>query len=215
MKIVWLGHSSFKVILDSGKVIVFDPYDDTYGYKPQPLTADFVLCSHDHHDHNCVSNITGDFTLINQPGEYTFDGIKIMGYETFHDKSGGKERGLNTVFKLSAEGLALLHLGDLGEVPKDAFLKSLGKVDILFLPVGGFFTIDAAEALSVIDGISPNIIIPMHYLTEAVNLRLDPLSKFLETIDGNYDYAVLGKNTFSTHAGDLKKRSRVIIMEYT
>ena len=215
MKIVWLGHSSFKVTLDNGKVIVFDPYDDTYGYKTQVTTADIVLSSHDHHDHNCVANIRGDYTLINKPGEYTLGDIDIKGYETFHDKSGGKERGLNTVFRLSAEGVSLLHLGDLGEVPGSAFLKSLGKVDILFLPVGGVFTIDAAEAMSVMDALSPNIIIPMHYLTEAVRLKLDPLSRFLETIDGNYDYATLGKNTFSVHAGDLKKRSRVIIMEYT
>lgn len=215
MKIVWLGHSSFKVILESGEVIVFDPYDSTYGCKPKPQTADFVLSSHDHRDHNCTANIRGEYTLVNNPGEYSFGDVKIKGYETFHDKSGGKERGLNTVFKLSVEGMHLMHLGDLGEVPKNAFLKSLGKVDILFIPVGGVYTIDAAEALSVMDAVSPNIIIPMHYLTEAVNLRLDPLSKFLETIDGNYDYAMLGKNTFSVSAGDLKKRSRVIIMEYT
>jgi L-ascorbate metabolism protein UlaG (beta-lactamase superfamily) len=215
LKIVWLGHSSFKVVLDSGKVIVFDPYDDTYGYQTKPIQADLVLSSHDHHDHNCLDYIIGDYTLVNQPGDYVFGDIQVKGFETFHDKSGGKERGLNTVFKVTAEGVNLMHLGDLGEVPGSAFLNSLGKVDILFLPVGGRYSLDAIEALSVMDGISPNIIIPMHYLTEAVTLKLDPLARFLETIDGIYDYAMLGKNTFSAKAGDLKKRSRVIIMEYT
>ena len=214
MKIVWLGHSSFKVILQSGKVIVFDPYDDTYGYKTKPLKADLVLSSHDHHDHNCVTNITGDYEFISSPGDYTFGDIKIRGYETFHDQCGGKARGLNTVFRVSAEGITLVHLGDLGEVPHIDFLKSIGRVDVLFLPVGGVYTISAVEALNVMDSVSPNIIVPMHYLTQDVNLRLDPLSKFLETIEGNYDYAMLGKNTFSISAGDLKKRSRVIIMEY-
>jgi len=215
LKIVWLGHSSFKVILNNGKVIVFDPYDDSYGYTPSEIRADLVLSSHEHRDHNCLKYITGDYTLINKPGDYTLGDIRIMGFESFHDKNGGKERGLNTVFKLSAEGINLVHLGDLGDVPKPTFLKSLGKVDILFIPVGGVYTIDAAEAFNILESLSPNIIIPMHYLTDSVSLKLDPISKFLETIDGNYDYAMLGKNTFTADAGDLKKRSRVIIMEYT
>jgi len=215
LKIVWLGHSSFKVILDNKKVIVFDPYDNGYGYTPTPTPADIFLSSHDHHDHNCLTYISGDYTLVNKPGEYTFDDIHIKGYETFHDNNGGKTRGLNTVFKLTCEGMNLVHLGDLGEVPKNTFLQSLGRVDVLFVPVGGVYTINATEALTVLEHLSPNIIIPMHYLTDAVNLKLDPISTFLETIDGNYDYAMLGKNTFTIHAGDLKKRSRVIIMEYT
>ena len=100
-------------------------------------------------------------------------------------------------------------------MPGDVFVKALGRVDVLFLPVGGVYTIDAAEAKEVVDAISPNIIIPMHYMTEHAAINIHPVTDFLTLINGIYDYSMLGKDTLEVSAGGLKKRSRVIIMEYS
>ena len=214
MNITWLGHSCFKILLDSGKVLVMDPYDDQCGYETRPIQADYVFSSHDHHDHNCLDYITGEYQVINQAKAYSFPDMKVQGFATFHDQSGGKERGINTVFKIETEGINLVHLGDIGEVPGEVFINALGQVDVLFLPVGGVYTIDAAEAKEVVDAVSPNIIIPMHYMTDHVTINVHPVTDFLTLINGIYDYSMLGKDTLEVSAGGLKKRSRVIIMEY-
>lgn len=214
MKITWLGHAFFKIVLDNGKVILFDPFDDQCGYDVKTIEADYVFSSHDHHDHNCLKYIIGDYTLINQPGEYTYPDLSVKGFSTFHDHSGGKARGLNTVYKICAEGVTLVHLGDIGEVPGEQFIKTIGEVDVLFIPVGGVYTINAEEAKEVVETISPNIIIPMHYQTEHVNTNLLPVSDFLNLINGIYDYSILGKCELEVSSKSLKKRTRVIIMEY-
>jgi len=214
VKITWLGHASFKIVLENNKIIIFDPYDALCGYEVQKQNADYVFSSHDHHDHNCLKYITGDYTLINQPGDYSTPDFSATGFATFHDHSGGKERGINTVFKLCAEGITIVHLGDLGEVPGDAFLKSLGDIDVLFIPVGGIYTINAEEAKEMVEAVSPNIIVPMHYLTEDVNFNLLPVTDFLDLINGIYDYSILGKSELEVSATSLKKRTRVVVMEY-
>jgi len=215
MKIVWLGHSCFKIILENGKVLVFDPYDDTCGYENKPIKADYVVSTHDHFDHNCLDYISGDYQLVNKPEGFKNSDISVSGFMSYHDKTGGSERGENIIFKLEAEGISVLHLGDLGIIPDEDFIKRLGTVDILLIPVGGVYTIDADEALDIINSIAPNIIIPMHYRTEVLKMDIAPVTEFLNATNGVYDYSMLGKNEFSITSNDLKKRTRVIIMEYS
>jgi len=215
MKIVWLGHSCFKITLDNSKVMVFDPFDPSCGYENFAIKADYVFISHDHRDHNCLEFITGDYTLLNKPDKFESKDIKVLGLNTFHDKIKGEKRGMNTVFKVSAGEINIVHLGDLGDIPSDDFYKKLGQVDILLIPVGGVYTIDEKQALSVIDKTVPNIIIPMHYLTDVSKIDVNPITGFLETIKGLYDFSKLGKNEFSISKKDLKKRTRVVIMDYS
>ncbi len=144
-------------------MIVTDPFDDSYGLKVVKTPADIVTISHDHHDHNNLAAIKGEPFVITQPGEYETKGIFVYGIPTFHDDTEGKDRGLNTIYRINIEGLNLVHLGDLGHVLNNEQLEKLGNVDILCIPVGGIFTIDAKVANRIISDIEPRIILPMHY----------------------------------------------------
>jgi len=178
MIITWYGHSCFK-INTKDVTIVTDPFDKKIGIKPYFGAADIVTVSHDHYDHNNIESLKGGPFVVKNPGEYEVKNIFITGFSTFHDKKQGSERGLNTVYTIDAEDIRLCHLGDLGEKLSDKIIEHLGQVDILMIPVGGIYTIDAKEADELIDRIEPAIVLPMHYKTPSLNIKLDGLDKFL------------------------------------
>jgi len=159
--------------------IVFDPFDNTVGYPLPQVEANLVVVSHDHFDHNNVSVVQGHPEIIKKPGVYEKDGIKIEIFSTFHDEVGGKKRGKNNVARLELEEMSLIHTGDLGIIPPDEELSSWKPVDILLLPVGGVFTIDAREAQKLVSKLSPRIVIPMHYRTKYTQMEISTVEPFL------------------------------------
>ena len=160
MTITWNGHSCFTITAD-GFSVVLDPYapESVPGLPPLALTADLVLCSHEHRDHGYT-----DAVAIRADGpENPFRMTKI---DTFHDDARGSLRGPNRIHLLEADGLKAAHLGDLGcplTAPEAELLKNL---DVLMLPVGGYYTIDAAQARELAEALSPRIVIPMHYRSD-------------------------------------------------
>jgi L-ascorbate metabolism protein UlaG (beta-lactamase superfamily) len=216
MKIKWYGHSAFQITTDSGTRIIVDPYesgafDGSIAYGRIKDEADIVLTSHDHGDHNYIKDIKGNFVHIKEAGQYEEKGVKIKAIPTFHDKSKGRERGINLVFVISAEDITISHLGDLGHTLDSGTLKSIGKVDILLLPVGGFFTIDAKEATKVMNDINPAITIPMHFKTESIGLSIAGLEWFTKD----------KKNVKEAHASEivitsatLLKTNEIIVMQH-
>lgn len=155
MKIIWHGHACFEVVTDEGS-IVFDPYADgaLSGLKLPTLYADAVICSHGHSDHN------GADKVVLSGKAPTFE---ITQLNTWHDECGGNKRGNNLITVISAEGLRLAHCGDLGHELSKEQLSALGRIDILMIPVGGVYTVDAVTAKRVAESVSPTMIIPMHY----------------------------------------------------
>ena len=155
MKLRWYGHSCFLVETAEGSALL-DPYapGSVPGLALPPLTADLVLCSHGHADHGYRRGAS----LSGRPC-----GIRVETLETFHDEKGGALRGPNTVHILEAEGLRLVHLGDLGHMLSPEQIAALGKVDILLIPVGGHYTIDAKTADCVAKAIGARLTVPMHY----------------------------------------------------
>lgn len=193
MEIKYLGHSAFFIKTKSfvGKQearIVTDPYNPKMvGLKFPKTEADIVTISHQHEDHNQAKIIDANPLVIDLPGEFEKNQVRVFGFLSYHDKKKGEERGENILFKIQAEGLNLLHCGDIGIVPDDNFIEQIGTIDILFVPVGGFYTIDASEASELVSKIEPSIIIPMHYghakLSSAFKERLAPLGEFLKKMD--------------------------------
>ncbi len=214
MVIEWLGHSCFKVTLkDSGKVVLFDPYDHSIGYSRIDTQADYVTISHDHFDHNDVSGVKGNYIVVKTAGMHEFGDLSIEGISTWHDKSEGKQRGANLIFLLRSRGMTVCHMGDIGCIPSEEVFKKL-VADILMIPVGGNYTVDAKEALEICGRLSPNIIIPMHYKTSASNVDVEPVDFFLEATGGEYDISRLGKNSFEIDINTFKKRTRIVVMDY-
>ncbi len=175
MDITYLGHSSFKI---KGKIasVVTDPYNsDKVGFKFPKTEADIVTVSHSHDDHNNFGEVVNVKKVVSGPGEYEVNGVSIIGIQTFHDDKKGQERGKNTVYVIEIEGIRLLHLGDLGHKLDEATVKEVGNIDVLFIPVGGTYTIDAKTAVIVQKQIGPSVIIPMHY-----GDKLAPVEDFLK-----------------------------------
>lgn len=183
MQLKYLGHSSFLIKTKDAKVVM-DPFDPkTVGMKFPKQEADVVTFSHQHPDHNYGAGVSAEALVVDWAGEYEKKGVRITGYPTFHDKEKGAQRGENIIFKIEADEISILHCGDLGHTLTDEQVDEIGDVDILLIPVGGYYTIDAAEAVSIIHKIEPSIVIPMHYnhkdLDQKVNKDLAELDEFV------------------------------------
>jgi L-ascorbate metabolism protein UlaG (beta-lactamase superfamily) len=185
MRIHWYGHSAFHILTDQGTSLILDPYqsgayDNALAYGPIKDRADIVTTSHDHPDHCYTKDIQGQYTLINQAGAYDIKDVKIETIPAFHDPSEGKERGRILMAAIKADGISLVHLGDLGHSFDADLLKKIGKVDILLIPIGGFFTIDPTEATAVMNALKPAITIPMHYKTQKCAFPIAPVEDFIK-----------------------------------
>jgi L-ascorbate metabolism protein UlaG (beta-lactamase superfamily) len=168
MKIKWIGHSCFLVTAGDGTRVILDPYkkESHLDYIEVRDKADIVTVSHDHFDHNHTVLITGHPDILKGAGKWNIKGISIRGISAWHDDKMGRERGNNTIFCLELDGVRLCHLGDIGHLLNQTELKAIGAVDVLMLPVGGIFTIDAAQAGEQCVRINPMVAIPMHYKTD-------------------------------------------------
>jgi L-ascorbate metabolism protein UlaG (beta-lactamase superfamily) len=186
MRLTYFGHSSFLVETADGTRVILDPYrhgafDGAVGYAPVDEKAEVVVASHEHDDHGACDTIPGDPLILVHPTSETIGSLTITGVDVSHDESGGSERGKNTIAVLDDGDVRLVHLGDLGHTLDSATIEALGRVDILLVPVGGFFTIDHQQAAEVVGSLSPRIVIPMHYKTTAVDFPISPVDPFLAT----------------------------------
>lgn len=162
-----IGHAEFLIETESGFRIVTDPYDAGCGYPIRKAAADEVLVSHHHHDHDAVENLSGNPRVVDREGVHTPEqGIRITAIPGWHDDSEGSKRGPTLLFLIESEGLRIAHLGDLGCALSDEQVEVLNSVDVLMIPVGGFFTIDANMAKEVADRLKARVILPMHYKTK-------------------------------------------------
>ena len=211
MKVKWLGHSCFLITSDKGTKLITDPYTVGGGinYSPIKESADIVTVSHDHSDHNNVSAVQGRPQIIKGSGIKNVSGIEFKGIVTYHDKSQGKERGGNTVFCFTLDSIKLCHLGDLGHLLSQEQIASIGDVDILFIPVGGFFTIDADEATQVCAQLRPKVIIPMHFKTPKCAYPISDVNNFLK---GKENVTKWDTSEIEFRAEKLPAESEIIVL---
>ncbi|HZJ41730.1 MAG TPA: MBL fold metallo-hydrolase [Patescibacteria group bacterium] len=185
MIITWQGHSCFKIQDKSGPdgiTIITDPFNKEIGIKPPNCEASIVTVSHDHEDHNNVGALRGKPFVIDCAGEYDVQGVFIEGVDSYHDDKEGAERGLNIIFRMEIDDISVAHLGDLGTPLSVVQLEKLAGTDILLIPVGGKYTLDAKGAVEVISQIEPRIVIPMHYKVDGLKLDIDPVEKFIKEL---------------------------------
>ncbi len=216
MQIVWLGHAAFLIISADGRRILTDPYesgsfDGKLAYKPITEKADVVTASHEHADHFSPQAVHGNPQIINKPGVYQAAGLTIRGIATFHDPSAGAERGTNIIFVFNVDGITVGHFGDLGHRLDDEDLSAIGPIDVALMPVGGFYTIDAAEATEIIRRMNPRIVIPMHFRTESCHFPIAPVDAFLS---GKQHVEHLRTSQLSLSPSDLPAETHIKILEH-
>ena len=215
MKIQYLGHSCFKLTESTGASVITDPYQSV-GYElPDGITANAVTVSHDHYDHNNGPAIGGKPKILREEGCFDLDGVEITGIKSYHDTDAGKLRGENVIFKFRMDGLDICHLGDLGEECSAELLELLLPVNILLIPVGGNYTIDAELAKEYVDRLMPEIVIPMHYKTKSLDIDIDKAQPFLDKFDEE-DVEVSHKDELEFSREDLtEEKTKIILMERT
>ncbi|KKI91899.1 beta-lactamase [Bacillus sp. SA1-12] len=170
MKIKWFGHSAFLLTSEAGTRVLIDPFYRFIHYRMPIVETEIVAITHNHFDHNKIQAAAGDYLLVNEPKEYIRDDVRIRGIKTFHDKVNGEKRGPNILYRFQMDDLTICHCGDLGHVLSEEQLNEIGKLDILIIPVGGTFTLNAREAAQVVHQFEPRITIPMHYRTKALSV---------------------------------------------
>jgi L-ascorbate metabolism protein UlaG (beta-lactamase superfamily) len=183
MKIKYFAHSSFLMTTVKGTRILTDPYESgsyggAMGYRKIDEPTDVITISHNHSDHNYISREHDKARIFRETGSFVFKGIAIRGVGLFHDSSHGSERGSNIAYVYSIDGVNFCHLGDLGHIPNSSEISEIGPVDVLMMPVGGTFTVNAEEAGKVMSLLGPKICLPMHYKTKSVGFNLGPLEDF-------------------------------------
>jgi len=210
MRIKWLGHASFLITSDSGIKIITDPYqpDERLKYGEINESADIVTVSHEHGDHNYVSAVRGNPEAIR--GTAKVKGIELKGIPAYHDDAGGSQRGKNTIFCFAVDGVRVCHLGDLGHPLSDKQVAELGSVDILIIPVGGSYTIDAKVAGQVCDKLKPKVIIPMHFRNDKCIFPIAGVDEFLQGKEG---VSRLDISEVEFKQGELPATTKIVVLK--
>jgi L-ascorbate metabolism protein UlaG (beta-lactamase superfamily) len=186
MRITYFGHSCFLVEAQDQTRVIIDPYehgsyDGAVKYAPVDERADIVLVSHDHPDHSAADTIPGSPRVFLHPLGERVGSLTITGIQVAHDETGGTQRGKNTISVIDDGDIRLVHLGDLGHLLDQATVKKIGAVDVLLIPVGGYYTIDYQAAAATVDALAPSIVMPMHYKTPKIDFPIAPPDAFLRT----------------------------------
>ena len=214
MKLTWLGHSSFLLEESTGTTIVTDPFKGAnVGYDMPKVSADIVTVSHTHGDHDNISAVDGDPAVLNKVGAYEIGGVHILARRTYHDNVKGAKRGENLVFKYRMDGVDVCHMGDIGEDCNAMLVESLMPVNVLLIPVGGTYTVDAAEAKEYVDKIMPDVVVPMHYKTKDCDMNIDKLNEFLDLFDDECIEYVDGPTVEFDRADFDGEQTKVLVLE--
>ena len=211
MKLKWVGHSCFLITSETGLKIITDPYDTVQGVRYAPIkeTADIVTISHDHFDHNAVSSVAGNPELVKDVGIKQVKGVLFKGISSYHDEVGGKKRGTNIIFCFSVDGIRICHLGDLGHSLSNEQLGEIGDVDLLLIPVGGYYTIDAKEATQICNKLKPRVIVPMHYKTNKLDFPVTGVDDFLKD---KSSVKKLNQSEIELKAGKLPTEFEILVL---
>jgi L-ascorbate metabolism protein UlaG (beta-lactamase superfamily) len=225
MNIRYLGHSSFLITSSKGTRMVVDPYAPGFPYQFPDITADIVIVSHEHQDHNASWRLSGSPHIVKRTTDYqmefdiniprTGETFAFLGIPSYHDSKLGKERGPNTIWVWHVEGVRFCFLGDIAHILTEQQIKAIGgDTDLLFVPVGGKTTIGPSEAVLIVNQLNPRIVFPMHYLTpkiESRNIAEEPLETFLRkmaTVEDTYSMSV------DIDLVRLPKETKVMVLKY-
>jgi len=214
MKIKWLGHACFLIEGEQGRLIT-DPYDESMSYRPPDCNVDVVTVSHDHFDHNAVGRVKGSPTVVRGEGVHSASGIRFQGIASFHDESGGTKRGANTIFAFEIERIRMAHLGDLGETLSEEQAAALSDVEVLLIPVGGYYTIGANEAAALVNRIPGlRVVIPMHYKTDRLgdDFPIAPVANFARLVQ---NVKHIGSSEVALSRESLPAQVQVWILDYS
>ena len=179
MKLEWIGHACFKLTAQDGTTVITDPYDESVGIDMVPLEADLITMSHEHHDHCETDMIVGRPVIVHGVQEAQAGSVKSYAAASYHDDAQGAKRGPNAIRIFEIDGMKIVHMGDQGCMPDAEALQAIAEADVMMIPVGGTYTVDAKEAKEIIDCARPRCVIPMHVKTKRCPYPIAKAEDFL------------------------------------
>jgi L-ascorbate metabolism protein UlaG (beta-lactamase superfamily) len=218
VNIEWYGQSAFRLSAPQATAVI-DPFGDMSAAASRGIefhypaiedaTADLLLVTHEHRDHNAVEVVSGDPQVLRSTaGRFDSPIGEVIGVASEHDPVAGTQRGPNTIFVFELGGIRLAHMGDFGQrFLRDEQAEAIGPIDLLLLPVGGGPTMDAEQAAGVVGQLAPRWVVPMHYRTERVNF-LEPADAFLERMS---NVQRLSSSAFDTDEFGRAERPLVVV----
>jgi len=212
VKLVWHGHSCFE-LLGKNATIVTDPFKGI-GIAEPKAAADLVLCSHSHQDHNNIKPVLAKQgeTLEGFVGSKKMKGVSINGIAVFHDDAKGSKRGKNSIYTFNLDGVQFCHLGDLGHELSPQTVEEIGKIDVLFVPVGGYFTIGPETATGVCEQLKPKLILPMHYKMPGLSTTFDLLKTVDDFLKGKSNIDKIKGPHVTIEESKLPKETRILVL---
>jgi L-ascorbate metabolism protein UlaG (beta-lactamase superfamily) len=213
MTIKYLGHACFLLTASDGLRVIIDPYEsgafgNALAYAPITDAADVVVVTHEHADHNFVRGVPGDPIICR--ASCVAHGVEFRAVPVPHDEADGSKRGVVNAFSFELDGIRVCHLGDVGAALSAPEVSALGPVDLLMVPVGGTFTVDAAGAQEIVAQLAPRIVIPMHFSTRRTTLPLASVDAFL---DGEGEVVRVNGPEFSLAPGDLPDTPHSVLLD--
>jgi len=210
-RITFYGHSMFIIQAKDSVKIGMDPYDSQVKSNLPDVSADVVTISHSHHDHSNSNLFKGNPKIINKAGMYDFKGIPINGFLSFHDNMKGTLRGDNIIFKFEIDDIKFAHLGDYGSAVNEKTFSEIKDLDIIFIPVGGVFTINYREAITLIKELNPKIAIPIHFKEKDTHTIVDDINPFKNSLNDFSNVKEMGKS-FEISKDELPSSTEIWIM---
>ena len=209
--VTWLGHACF-LLRGEAKRLIFDPFKGI-GLPEPTEKADIILCSHSHSDHNNVKAVRYEKSVIVEgfAGKKQVDDLSIRGIAAYHDTAQGGQRGKNFIYAVRFENIMFCHLGDLGHELSQSQVDEIGAVDVLFIPIGGFYTIGPQQARKVMESIKPKITVPMHYRLPGMSATFNALSSVEDFIRRDDNVKRLDGPSFTIGRTDLQEKAVIII----
>jgi L-ascorbate metabolism protein UlaG (beta-lactamase superfamily) len=184
----WHGQACVTILSPSGTCLLVDPFDESIGHRLPDVEPDVVVVTHNHYDHANVEGVRGRPKVlrgVTPDGRWaaideTAGDMHLRTVGTWHDEVRGAKRGLNSLVVVETQGMHVVHCGDLGHLLSDEQVRAVGPVDVLLVPVGGVYTVGAREAAAVVRQLGPRrAVIPIHFRTPPLTIRLEPVDSFL------------------------------------
>ena len=231
--IEWYGHACFMIKTVGGASIVIDPFDDeNFPYSLPEGPVSLAFAGHDHFDHNNLGAVEPEIAvkggeagaMVTDPlkaippyGTYTFGedttSYALQVVPSYHDEEKGEKRGHNTISVWDIDGLRIVHLGDLGCALEEKQVRAIGRPDVLMIPVGGYYTIDAEAARAIVERLSPRIVLPMHYKTKILGDKL-PISGVEEFLKGWKSVTEAEGCVLSLTPGEFPEGPEIVLLKY-
>jgi L-ascorbate metabolism protein UlaG (beta-lactamase superfamily) len=226
VEIKWLGWACSYIKSSQGIRIVNDPFCMEMMEninKPRlkdrkDIIADIITVSHEHRDHNAVDEVNEarfmGADIVKGIGEKNCKGIIFKGIGSYHDKIKGQRAGPNTIFVFTVDGITFCHLGDLGHILDESKIEEIGKIDVLFIPVGGTATINAEEATILLNKMKPKIAIPMHYRQKKANVNWKtPIASIDDFLKGKKNVKLIKSEGIEVSSNKLPKKMEIIVLD--